>query len=132
LDESQAEGSDPDLPATPQAELEGLVLSEAQKMEAGGQAAPPRLDPQWVSAILAVGAQAPRRARLIYDGERGLGWEDRQGRQVFFGTSGVDPETLDLKLKIYLALLQRLAKQEIRPVLVSVEYVHAPYYRVEH
>jgi hypothetical protein len=110
-----------DLPAVqlPQEDSPGLVVSS------------PRLTPELVSAILAVSVQAPKKAHIVYDPEHGLGWEDKRGWQVFFGTTGLDPATMEMKLKVYDALVKRLAKRENRPVLISVEYVHAPFYRME-
>ncbi len=96
-----------------------------------GRLPEPRLDPELVATILEVGAQTPKKARLVYDPVHGLGWKDRRGWQVFFGTTGVDAATMKIKLQVYNTLVQRLAKRENRPVLISVEYVHAPYYRME-
>jgi cell division protein FtsQ len=118
--------------AGPLATIEG-DLPSVESLEEAGQAlaTSPRLEPEFVSAILAVSVQAPKKAHLVYNPEHGLGWEDKRGWQVFFGTTGLDPANMDLKLKIYAALVQRLAKKEHKPVLISVEYVHAPFYRME-
>jgi len=72
-------------------------------------------------------AVAPQDTRLVFDKEHGLGWKDTQGWDVFFG----DIQDIDLKLRIYQALVKQLAKEKVNPVLISVEYVHTPYYRLE-
>jgi hypothetical protein len=58
----------------------------------------------------------------------GLGWNDGFGWVVFFGK---DTEEMDQKLKVYRVLAKRLKKENPRPELISVEYLHAPYYRLE-
>ena len=108
-----------------------LPVVEAAEVTEEGKLTDPRLEPELVATILKVGAQIPKKARLVYDPEHGLGWKDRRGWQVYFGTTGVDAATMEIKLQVYNTLVQRLARREDRPVLISVEYVHAPYYRME-
>ena len=85
------------------------------------------LSPEMVSAIMSMSAQAPAGTPLVYDAQHGLGWKDPQGWEVYFG----NVRDMGIKLKIYQALLKRLQEEGITPVLVSVEYIHSPYYRVE-
>lgn len=80
-----------------------------------------------VSAILSINAQLPAGATLIYDAQHGLGWREKQGWSVYFG----DARDVNMKLNVYKALLKKLKKEDISPSLISVEYVHAPYYRLE-
>jgi cell division protein FtsQ len=81
-----------------------------------------------VTAILALSARMPADTLLAYDSEHGLGWTDPRGWEVYFG-----PEDNDtgMKLVVYQALVDRLQSEGIQPALISVEYVHAPYYRME-
>lgn len=81
-----------------------------------------------VSAILALSAKMPPDTVLVYDSEHGLGWNDPKGWEVFFGAEDQD---MEMKLSVYQALVDRLESQGIQPALISVEYVHAPYYRME-
>jgi cell division protein FtsQ len=81
-----------------------------------------------VSAILSLGAQMPADTLLVYDSEHGLGWNDPNGWEVFFGAEDQD---MAMKLTVYQALVERLQSEGIQPALISVEYVHAPYYRME-
>ncbi len=87
-----------------------------------------RLDPQLVSSILALGAKMPADTVLVYDSEHGLGWNDPKGWEVYFGAEDQD---LEMKLNVYQTLVDRLDSEGIQPQLISVEYVHAPYYRME-
>ncbi len=87
-----------------------------------------RLSPELVSAILSLGAKMPADTLLVYDSEHGLGWNDPNGWEVFFGAEDQD---MEMKLTVYQALVDRLQSEGIQPALISVEYVHAPYYRME-
>jgi len=109
---AQAELTDTALP--------GLLLPAAPQM---------RLTPELVSAILALNAVAPQDTLLLYNAEYGLGWNDKpHGWRVFFGSETRD---IDQKLLVYQALAARLDAEGIQPELVSVEFLHAPYYRME-
>jgi cell division protein FtsQ len=90
--------------------------------------APIRFMPvEMVSAILSMKAQAPENTPLIYDAKHGLGWKDAQGWEVYFG----DVQNMEMKLRVYKALVKQLQQDGITPALISVEYVNAPYYRME-
>jgi cell division protein FtsQ len=86
------------------------------------------LPPQLVTAILALSVQAPENAQLLYTRAHGLGWKDKRGWEVYLGS---DLDDIEMKLFVYEAIVKRLSKEEIQPALISVEYVHAPYYRLE-
>jgi len=81
-----------------------------------------------VKAILTISSEAPENTPVVYDSQHGLGWLDPRGWQVYFGSSDED---MALKLKVYSKTYRRLKKAGIRPALISVEHVHAPYYRLE-
>lgn len=80
---------------------------------------------EMVSAILSMSALAPENNSLIFNAQHGLGWKDVQGWDVYFG-SVFD---IDMKLRIYRAMVDKFAQESISPSLISVEYVHAPFYR---
>lgn len=82
---------------------------------------------EMVSAILSMSAQAPKDTPIMYDPMRGLGWKDAQGWEVYFGDTG----NMDMKLRVYKTLANKLADEGITPALISVEHVHLPYYRME-
>ncbi len=82
---------------------------------------------EMVSAILSMSAQAPEGIPLAYDAQHGLGWKDPNGWDVYFG----EISNMAVKLNIYQALLEKLDQEDIKPSLVSVEYIHSPYFRAE-
>jgi cell division septal protein FtsQ len=87
-----------------------------------------RLTPKLVSSILSLGGSMPADTVLVYDSEHGLGWNDPNGWEVYFGAEDQD---LQMKLRVYETLVDHLQNEGIQPELISVEYVHAPYYRME-
>lgn len=79
-----------------------------------------------VSTLISLGAQAPEGVPLVYDPGRGFGWQDARGWQVYFG----QVSQMEMKLKVYNALVSKLEQKDEQPALISVEYVHSPYYRL--
>jgi cell division protein FtsQ len=88
----------------------------------------PSVDPQFVASVLKLRTYIPAGAALLYDPENGLGWTDAQGWQVYLGT---DVSQIDVKLIEYQKIVTALLEQNLQPILISVEYIHAPYYRLE-
>ncbi len=88
--------------------------------------AQPFLKPEFILAVMALRENAPQGVPLLYDAARGFGWRDPGGWDVYFG----DAQDMAMKLDLYQAIINRLDdKEETLPSLVSVENVHAPYYR---
>lgn len=87
------------------------------------------LRPELVTGIMVLSQALPEGGTLVYDGTRGFGWEDPQhGWTVYFG------KTLDqseLRLTVYRQIVAMFEEKERKPILISVEYVHAPYFRME-
>jgi hypothetical protein len=82
-----------------------------------------------VQAILTLGAHAPQNTDLLYDPYHGLGWIDpNENWQVYFGSNAND---MTIKLNIYAAIVQELKAKSIKPELINLEYLHAPYYRLK-
>jgi cell division protein FtsQ len=84
--------------------------------------------PELLRAIFIMAEEAPEGTPLVYDRDHGLGWKDKRGWDVYFGTNDED---MDMKLRVYKQIVRRLKKDEVRPKFISVEYVHAPYYRLD-
>jgi hypothetical protein len=82
---------------------------------------------EMVSAILSMSAQAPTDTPLLYDSKHGLGWRDSRGWEVFLG----DISDIDMKLRVYQAMIEKIDQENLNPVLVSVEYTHTPFFRLE-
>jgi cell division protein FtsQ len=86
------------------------------------------LSPEMVSAILGVRDSIPDKAILQYDDDHGIGWKDPRGWRVYLGKESLN---VAQKMKIYKAIKKELVQDGIQPEYVSVEYLHAPYYRLD-
>jgi hypothetical protein len=119
------------LPDKPGPSLQDVTISKITGVPLPGVPAPtqatPLLAPEMVQSILLISEQAPAGAKLIYDPIHGLGWKDRRGWDVFLGNE----QEIAIKLGVYRSILDHLKGTEDRPIIISVEYVHAPYYRLE-
>ena len=107
-----------------QAQLDGKInpLDEILTPEAF-------MAPEMVAAILTMDNQAPDGVPLAYDPQHGLGWHDKnRGWDVYFG---MDVFNIAEKLVVYKAIRKQLKNDGISPVMISVEHIHAPYYRLE-
>ena len=88
----------------------------------------PRTTPAFVEGTLAMINYVPEGSTLAYDSEFGLGWQDPQGWLVYFGR---DINNIELKLAEYQTVVAALQKDGIIPALISLEFLHAPFYRLE-
>lgn len=86
------------------------------------------IDPGLLDAIVRLNIQIPSEKVLLYDSHRGLGWNDPRGWKIFVG---FNLERINEKWLAYEKIVSELINQGIRPTLVSVEYLHAPYYRLD-
>jgi cell division protein FtsQ len=119
-----ARGDTGPLPAIEVSDLAVLGGSDGETDQNG-------FDPQMVQAILVVASYLPSGQSLVLDEEHGLGWSDERGWQAYFGFKLEDSSEMEMKLKVYEALVQRLEEKGVWPQLISVEFLHAPYYRLE-
>ncbi|MEN6410194.1 MAG: FtsQ-type POTRA domain-containing protein [Anaerolineaceae bacterium] len=90
--------------------------------------AAPLLTSAMVQSVLTLNAQKPEGSRLQFDPRYGFGWKDPGGWNVYFGLKTDD---LAVKLQQYQVISQQLQQKGIKPSMVSVEFIHAPFYRVE-
>lgn len=81
-----------------------------------------------IQTILVLNEVKPENTPLLYDEEHGLGWKDSRGWQVYIGT---DTNDIEMKLNVYKSIAKRVKKEGVHPSMISVENVHAPYYRLE-
>ena len=86
------------------------------------------IDPGLLTAIVRLNTQIPSEKVLLFDSHRGLGWNDPRGWKIFVG---FNLERINEKWLAYEKIVNELIIQEIQPTLVSVEYLHAPYYRMD-
>jgi len=87
-----------------------------------------RIDMAVFEAVLRIGKQMPDGFILSYDSRAGIGWNDPRGWYVSFGP---DLDNLDEKLMVYETILKEFIAKNIQPSYISVENLHAPYYRME-
>ncbi len=86
----------------------------------------PFIEPAIVQAILKLSPQVPDGAPMVFDPKYGMGWQDPQGWSVYFGQ---EPTNIDMKKKIYQAILDTFSQKGITPTLVSLAYLDAPFYK---
>lgn len=86
------------------------------------------IEPGLFNAILRLNQFIPAENVFLFDVHRGLGWNDAHGWKIFVG---LDLEKINEKMLAYERIVSELTSRGIRPSLVSVEYLHAPYYRME-
>lgn len=86
------------------------------------------IEPGLFNAILHLNQFIPTETVFLFDAHRGLGWNDAHGWKIFVG---LDVEKINEKMLAYERIVSELTSRGIRPSLVSVEYLHAPYYRME-
>ena len=87
----------------------------------------PNVDPRLVNAVQLLSQIKPQGTQLRYDAKRGLGWTDpTHGWMVYFGRNA---EYLDVKMAQYQKIAELLLERNLQPSLISLEYLHAPYYR---
>jgi hypothetical protein len=87
---------------------------------------PKRVNDDLLTAILQLNAWMPKEKTLLHQAERGMGWQDARGWEVFVGQK---LENINDKMVMYQMIVRELERQEINPTLVSVEFLNAPYYR---
>jgi hypothetical protein len=132
----QAEGDPP-----------GIVVPEADPKEGESEAAAttattqapqnqkrnpvpgePYITTALVEAIQGLNEIRPSGAPVAYHPRYGLGWNDPQGWKVYFGQEVIDMEE---KLNAYQAIVAQVVEKGVHPTLISVEFLHAPFYRLE-
>jgi hypothetical protein len=85
------------------------------------------MSPETVISILVLSRNLPPGTVLLYSERHGLGWKDAAGWEVYFG----DISDIEQKLIVYRGVVNLLDYRQIKPVLISVEQVHMPYFRME-
>ncbi len=86
------------------------------------------IDSNLLVGVLQLNAWMPNEKTLLYQKQRGLGWKDVRGWDVFVGQR---LENINDKMVMYETIVRNLEEQGVNPSLVSVEFLNAPYYRVD-
>lgn len=87
----------------------------------------PFISTEMVQSLQGLGAHVPPGMVIIYSPDYGFGWNDPRGWRVYFGTSADD---MELKMRVYEAMVNSLTQRGIRPAMINVTYPTAPYYRM--
>ena len=110
----------------PEEETEAEEVSEDST--GASQPSPLRTTPEFILGILSLREYVPEGSTLQFDPEFGLGWLDPRGWIVYFGN---DITEMDLKLVAYQEIIDTLSAQNIIPAIISLEFIDAPFYRLE-
>jgi hypothetical protein len=118
----------------PRGEAQGLIVVQAlgtppaiTLLEEDPLVPPPFITEETVKALVALSPHVPPGTPILYDPVTGLSWTDSRGWQAVFG-SGND---MEVKARVYRAMVDWLTQRGIRPILINVAYPDAPFYRVE-
>jgi cell division protein FtsQ len=87
-----------------------------------------KMDPMILTAAQGLLQKLPAGTQLVYSVQNGMGWTDQNGCQVYIGA---DLSDFEVKLALYQDIASYLANQGAQPVVISVEYPNAPFYRLE-
>ncbi len=87
-----------------------------------------RVDTQVITAAAVLSTQMPAESSMVYSTSDGLGWTDPRGWKVYFGLS---LDNITEKVALYQAIVDQLTQKKIKPTVISVENVYAPFYRLE-
>ena len=87
------------------------------------------MSPEMVAAIVTAVEYLPVNTTLNFDPQHGLGWHDKKRDwDIYFG---MDVSDIEQKLIVYKSIRAQLNQTNVSPVLISLEHLHAPYYRLE-
>ncbi len=78
-------------------------------------------------SILHISKYVPKGKTLYYTYDNGFGWDTDNGWRFFIGTNDV---SIDEKMAMEDSLTKYFKKEEIEPVMVSLEFKNAPYYQL--
>lgn len=107
------------------------IVLEGESTEEGVNALQALMFPETVELILTLSEHVPEGVPIVFNYPHGFGWHDPRGWIVYFGVHTASEE-IEMKLAMYDAAVTRLTGEGISPAMISVEYLHAPYYRPEH
>ncbi len=86
------------------------------------------VDPRIVRTVNVLANYLPENVDMIYDPAHGLGWSDPRGWVVYFGFNDDDAAQ---KMILYQSLVEYLEGKRITPAIINVEFLDAPYFRME-
>jgi cell division septal protein FtsQ len=115
--------------STPDAQ--GKNASLTQESDASSQSISlvgKHISPLVMTSAIKLSAMLKKNISLAYSNVDGLGWHDSGGWDVYIG---LDLNNMDTKLMMYKAVVAQVKKDNVTPVMISVENPDTPYYRTE-
>ena len=88
----------------------------------------PSVDSDFVLSVQKLNERLPESYTLKFEKDKGLAWQDPNGWTVYFGNRSAD---MDQKLNEYDAIVKAILDKNLQPTMVSMQFLHAPYYRSE-
>lgn len=130
--------SDDDLPQAPlpvspatiatQAAASSDETTTSDQKASASPATSGKVDPGLLLATQELSKKLPADTPLIYSNKDGMGWMDAQGWRVYIGK---DLDNFEAKYEMYQKLVRYIDDNGLKPVMVSVENLNAPFYRLE-
>lgn len=108
--------------------LQQFTNEKDQALDEEAIAHPDRVKTDMMQAAQKLSEQLGTGAVIVYSADQGLGWSDPRGWKVFIGSSY---KNIDAKVKVYRTLVDKVLAQGAQPTLFNVEFLDAPYYRLE-
>ena len=88
----------------------------------------PSVDSDFVLSVQKLNERLPESYTLKYEMAKGLAWQDPNGWTVYFGNRSAD---MDQKLNEYDAIVKAILDKNLQPSMVSMQFLHAPYFQTE-
>jgi len=118
----------------PRGEAPGLIVVQAlgappaiTVLEQDSLAPAPFIKEETVDALIELAPHVPAGTPILYHPVEGLSWTDGRGWQAVFGSG----EDMEVKARVYQAMVAWLTQRGTRPILINVAYPDAPFYRAE-
>jgi cell division protein FtsQ len=109
-------------------DTKAVAAAQAELTQAKNPQGIRQIDLTLLAAAQKLVSELPEGTTLVYSFANGLGWQDAGGWDVYIGT---DLTNFDQKIALYQSSIEQLNGQGITPAVISVEYLAAPYYRLE-
>ncbi len=87
-----------------------------------------RMDKNLLLTALKLTTIVPEGTTIAFSDRHGLGWMDTAGWYVYIGLT---LDEIDLKMTEYQEIVKQVQVMGLRPQIISVETIHAPYLRME-
>ena len=120
----------PSVDETLTANAETIAATQSGEKAVSQSSSGQLLEPELIAGLVYLQKNyLPAGTTLVYDGDHGFGWQDPDmGAMVYFGKK---LDKVAMRYAVYQAIANMFSDKERKPVLISVEYLQAPFYRLE-